>query len=387
MTPDVLVVGGGVIALAIADALAREGLRVQVLESEQVGSGASGAAAGMLAPIYEAERPGPSFRLGLASLHRFEPFAGRLLEETGIDPEFERSGTLRLVANEADRQREATRRHALVEDADGAEGSEALRFGWLEGPELAAELSGCAPGMRGAFETPFECHVRPPLLVRALEAAARRRDVVVETGVRVDRLRLAGDRVVGVETQAGRLAAGAVVLAAGPWTPGVLSASGISIGARGALPIEPVRGQIVLLDAPLPPVRQMVAEEGIYCVPKRDGTWVVGATEERVGFDRRVTADGVAGLVRRAQELVPALAEATFVRAWAGLRPVSADGLPWIGPVSGVEGLWLAAGHGRKGVLLAPITAERLRDQLLGKRGAPPDDPFAPSAGRSSRFD
>ena len=128
-----------------------------------------------------------------------------------------------------------------------------------------------------------------------------------------------------------------------------------------------MRGQILALEAPLPAVRGIVYGSDVYCVPKRDGSWIVGATQERVGFDRRVTAEGVAQLLERARALFPALKDATFVRAWAGLRPVDAKHWPRVGATD-VESLFVAAGHGRNGVLLAPITAERLRDMMTGKR-------------------
>jgi glycine oxidase len=161
-----------------------------------------------------------------------------------------------------------------------------------------------------------------------------------------------------------------VVLAAGVWSPELLASSNGAANDETRLPIEPVRGQILSLESPLPAMQSIGWAPGIYFVPKRDGSWVVGATQERVGFDRRVTAAGIAGLLGDAIRVFPCLGDATLVRTWAGLRPVSADGLPAVGRMPGWEGLYVAAGHGRNGVLLAPITARLLADLLLGKTTA-----------------
>jgi glycine oxidase len=183
--------------------------------------------------------------------------------------------------------------------------------------------------------------------------------------------------VVGVEASGGTIRADLTILAAGVWTPALLGADGRS---QARLPIEPVRGQILSLEAPLPRTQAISWSKDVYFVPKRDGSWVVGATLERVGFDRRVTAGGVAWLLEKARSVFPGLADACFGQAWAGLRPVSVDGLPSIGALPGLEGLLVAAGHGRNGVLLAPITARLIADEWLGK--ARPDAARALSPAR-----
>jgi len=376
---DVIVVGGGVIGMAIAESLACEGLRVRVLEAEGVASGASGAAAGMLAPITEASEDGPLLRMGLESLTRFAPLCARLKDETGIDPELEASGLLRLARSESERAQLQTLRARLSDDKDLSTWPTRPVLHWLDAATLRSEGPGLYHDFLGALHSPLECHLRPPLLVRALEASARARHVEVETGVRATLLRHAGGRIVGVESSAGRRDAGSVVIAAGPWIPDLLEASSISPRVGGRLAVEPVRGQILSLEAPLPSVQSIVSTEEVYFVPKRDGSWIVGATEEAVGFDRRVTAEGIGWLLDRARAVFPSLADASFGRAWAGLRPVSQDGAPWVGPVPGWDNLHLAAGHGRNGVLLSPLTAELIRDGLLGKGGVLPSDAISPS--------
>jgi glycine oxidase len=237
----------------------------------------------------------------------------------------------------------------------------------VDGESLRASGLGLDERVVGGLVSPVEAHLRPPLLVRALEASARARGAEIETGVRANRMRIEDGRIVGVESSEGMLSTDAVVVCAGVWTPSLLQASGVLGSERGAGMIEPVRGQILCLEAPLPPASSMVWAAGAYLVPKRDGSWVVGATQERVGFDRRVTAEGVAWLLERAHRVFPAIADASFGSAWAGLRPVSGDGLPWIGAWPGASGLFVAAGHGRNGVLLAPVTARLVADALLGK--------------------
>lgn len=397
MSEDVLVIGAGVIGLSIAESLAREGRTVRVLDGQGVGTGASGAAAGMLAPISEAKEAGPLFRAGLESLSRFEALCGRLKDETGIDPELEASGVFRLVENDAARVTISGIRRSLSAVAASAETGGPLSE-WLDEASLREVLPGVSPSVQGAFYSPLECHLRPPLLVKALAAAAKIRGVEFETSLGALSLRVhaksaGASRVVGVETHSGFRGAGQVVVATGAWTTGLLAGSGIGLGVEHGAEvadapdaIAPVRGQILSLEAPLPPLQSIVwGEEGIYFVPKRDGTWIVGATEECVGFDRRVTAEGVATLLARARAVFPAIEHATFGRAWAGLRPVSRDGLPWLGAVPGAEDLFVAAGHGRNGVLLSPITAERICEEMLGKRDDGMTDVFAAarrSAGR-----
>jgi glycine oxidase len=202
--------------------------------------------------------------------------------------------------------------------------------------------------------------------VEALARAAAKHGARIEAGEAVEGLVREGQRVVGVETRAGSIPAGRVVLCAGSWTPACAAGTG------AAVPVTPVRGQIVSLADAAPPLRAILWGAGAYLVPKRDGSVVVGATVERVGFDRRVTAAGVRELLEAAFALAPGLACASFREAWAGLRPDTPDHLPLIGPVPGVPGLVLAAGHYRNGVLLAPATGELVADGVLGRGWSEP---------------
>jgi glycine oxidase len=355
---DVIVVGGGVVGCSVAWHLAREGLDVVLLERSVLAGQASGAAAGMLAPVGEGAVGSALLRYGLESLARFPSLCEELRELSGVDPEFEPSGILRLAQTGAEERALRAKCAALR--------SLGLDLEWLDEREADSAQPGLAEDLRGALWSPREANLRSPLLVSAYAGAARALGARIVTAAPVVGLQLEGDQVVGVRSAEGSCEAGCVVVATGAWCGDLAEWLPARFGSP-VLPIEPVRGQIVSLDAPLPPLRTIVWGEGAYLVPKRDGSVVVGATEERVGFDCRVTAEGVGGLLAAATRLVPALREAGFRRSWAGLRPGSPDGLPAIGWLPGVNGLLVAAGHHRTGVLLSPTTGAVVRDLVLGK--------------------
>lgn len=358
---DVVVVGGGVIGCAIAFTLARERLGVTLLEADDVASGASGAAAGMLAPLSEAAGPGPLQRLGLASLALFPDLVAELRERSGIDAEFERSGCLRVAFSEEEASHLRARDRALP----------SLDLEWLDPEAARRQEPALSSGVFGALFSPHECHVRSPLLSRALALSAAHLGAEIRTGTPVRGLLREGGRVRGVETSSGVVEAATVVLCTGV----AAAQSPAWLGRGHTLPIAPVRGQILSLLPRPPGLRTMLRGASTYLVPKRDGTVVVGATEERAVYERRVTAAGVSQLLGDALQIVPDLDDASFVSAWAGLRPATPDHLPMVGPWPGVEGLALAVGHYRNGVLLAPLTAQLVAGLLLGK--GMPDDAVA----------
>jgi glycine oxidase len=351
MSPDVIIVGGGVIGCSAAYFLAREGLSVTLLERDGLAAHASGAAAGMLAPICESTGEGPLFELGVRSLAAFGELAPRLRELSGIDPQLVPSGILRvaLSAEEAGHLRDQVTRapgHGLE---------------WLEPPAARELVPEITPESFGALWSRREGHVYSPAVTRAYAGAAARLGAQIETGVPVLEWIQRDGRVMGVRTADGVKPSGHVVVCAGAWTP-FLRKQGID-----PVPVSPVRGQILALTAPQPGFGPIVWGEGAYLVPKLNGSVVVGATEEHAGYDCRTTVAGIAGLLAAAPRLVPALAESAFLTAWAGLRPDTPDHLPLVGPVPGVEGLILAAGHFRNGVLLSPVTGELVAGTLLGR--------------------
>lgn len=356
MSPDVVVVGGGVIGTAVAYWLAREGVRVELLERGQLADGSSGAAAGMLTPYCEASGPGPMLSWGAQGLELLAGLCPELAETSGVDPEWVRSGTLRIARDEAG---EAELRRRLGELPD-------LGLQWLDAGELQRLLPSLSGDVRGAIHSSREAHVRSPLLVRATAAAAERLGARIRTGASVLDVGCEGGRVAAVHTPKETIPTGAVV-----WCVGSYAAEA-PVHALPAIPITPVRGQIARLQPIGERFGPILWDDDVYLVPKRDGSVVVGATSERVGFDRRVTAGGVEGLLAAGSRLVPELESATFLGAWAGLRPDTPDHRPLVGPAPGLPGLLLAVGHYRTGVLLSAVTGRMVADGVLGKGWAEP---------------
>lgn len=356
--PDVAVVGGGVIGLSIAYHAARRGAKVTLMEAARLGSGASGTAAGMLNAQAESGEPGPFLDLQLAGRDAHRPLSGELYKETGLDPEYVWSGTLRVARGEAFEERLA--------DAYRWQKERGLPARWLNGEEARDLEPALSPDAHAALYLPEEGQVNPQRLARALALAASRWGAELEEESRVTGLRVERGRVIGLDTGRGGVDAGSVVLAGGAESPGLLSGLGVK------LPVYPVKGETLTVRATLPPVRANVWDEGCYLVPKRDGRVVVGATERPGEWDRRPTLGGMAHLSEAARGLVPALSGAPVSDLWGGLRPSTPSGRPILGPVEGVEGLLLATGHGRNGVLLSAITGEAVGALALG--GAPPLD-------------
>lgn len=362
MSADVVLVGGGVIGLSLARALAAGGASVTVLERGLVGAQASGAAAGMLAPLAEARGPGPFVALGLESLRRWPEFAACLRDETGLDPELRGPGMLRVAFDEAEAA--ALRRAFNWQSASG------LLVEWLDGDAARRLEPSLSPSVVAAVRSPEERHVEPPRLVAALAQSCARRGVQIRQNETVTGFATAGNHITNVLTLTEAFSCGVVVVAGGAWTGGIGRALNVF------LPISPVRGQIMALHGLPPPVCHTIYGTLGYAVPKADGRVVIGATEEAAGFDTRPTAGGLAHLLETAVRLIPALAAAPFERVWAGLRPASRDGLPILGPLPGWENAHVAAGHGRNGILLAPVTAEILAAQILGRAPHPLAAPF-----------
>jgi len=361
---DVVIVGGGVIGCAIAYYLAQAGVPVAVLERGEVGGEASGAAAGMLAPLGDAPDAGPFLDLCLASLRLFPSLAEALRDETGIDIEYLPSGILRPALTD----RETERLRELL----GWQRRSGLALEWLEADALR-RLEPRLAAACGAIYSPQEHQVSAHRLTQAFAQAATARGAVLHQGVAVTGLVTSGSRVVGVRTRDGRMAAGQVVLAAGPWT----AALGRQLGAN--LPVRPVRGQMLAFADFSSPLRHILwAEEG-YLVPKANGFLFAGATVEEVGFRKRTTVRALAGLRRMAKTLVPSLAYAEVTTSWAGLRPGSPDGLPILGPVPGWQGVSVGSGHFRNGILLAPITGRLMAQWVTRGRTEMSLEAFTPS--------
>jgi glycine oxidase len=355
---DVAVVGGGVIGLASAWRLAQRGASVAVVDPDP-GGGASGVAAGMLAPVTEARLGEESqLRLNRASWARWPAFAAEVVAASGLPVGFREDGTL-VVALDADDR-------AALDDLAARHRAMGLAVESLRGREARTLEPGLAPGVRGGLLAADERSVDPAALCTALRTAAVAAGVTLVSAT-ADRLVTAGYRVTGVVTEGATVEARTVVLAAG-WASAHLG--GLPDGCR--LPVRPVKGQILTLRPPDgdPPlsrtVRGLVRGSSIYLVPRDDGRVVAGATVEERGTDRRPTAGGAYELLRDTLALVPGLDDAELVAVRTGLRPGSPDELPLLGPAA-VDGLVVATGHHRNGVLLTPITAEAVAATVAGE--------------------
>ena len=355
-SPDLAVVGGGVIGLAVAWRAAQRGLRTVVLERGGIGSGASGVAAGMLAPSSEASfGEQPLLALNLESARHWPAFAAELAERAGADLGYRRCGTL-LAARDADAAAALERELAFRESLGLA--VERLL------PSRARDLEpALAPTVRAAAAAPDDHAVDPRRVLAALAAALRAAGGELREGAEVTDLETSGDRATGVRLAGGeRLAAGSVVIAAGAWAG---SLAGVPADAR--VPVRPVKGQLLRLRDPAGPglLERVLRTEDFYVVPRGDGDYVLGATVEERGFDDAVTAGALHDLLRDAVEVIPGITELELVEARAGLRPGTPDNAPAVGP-SRLDGLHWATGHYRHGVLLAPLTADLVVDGLTG---------------------
>ncbi len=366
---DVLIIGGGVVGCAVAFELADAGVRVRVVEGRRPGGGASQASAGILAPYVEGHDSKPLRMLGRRSLDLYETFVARAMDASGQAVEFARCGTLEVAVTEGDAER--LQRSRTVIAAEGVAGR------WLEDQALKRAEPSLHAGVLGALQIPSHAVVNVPALTATLAAAAVARGAEVVTGVAAASLAADAGGLV-VDTSHGPMRAAQVVLAAGAW------AAALAPPGADPIPVRPVRGQLLHLGTPPGTLRHVAWASDVYLVPWSDGTVLVGATSEDVGFDERATAGGVAHLLRAASALVPALADATFLEARRGLRPGSPDELPYLGRSAALPGLIYACGHYRNGALLAPLTAA-LVGQLV--RGDARDEALALLApGRAGRL-
>jgi glycine oxidase len=358
-----VIVGGGTIGLACAWRAARRGLRVRVLERDEPGAGATHVAAGMLAPVGEANWGEDAIvRMSTASAAQWPRFAEELRLDSGMESGYEPRGALH-VALDRDEAEELRRRFDLMSSLD-------LGVEWLRPSECRELEPGLSPSCTAGVHLSGEAAVDPRLLVPALAAAVQEAggQVLAPTEV-VDSI-FEEQRLAGVVTSEGREhRADRVVLATGAW-----AGAGSWLPPSARPPVRPVKGQLLVLRGGPEQVvaERIVTTERVYLVPRADGRLIVGATVEERGFDLQVTAGGVHELLREAYRALPDVAELELAETLAGLRPGTPDNAPLIGPGS-LDGLILATGHYRNGILLTPVTAEAVAATLAG-------DPVPPEA-------
>jgi glycine oxidase len=356
--PDVLILGGGVIGLTTAYYLARAGASVALAERGELGRQASWAGAGILPPGGPGLAHTPFERLRAYSVGLYPDLSRWLREETGLD-----NGYLVCGGIEVPEPGDA---RPLPTEEWGAEGATFQVLGRADLARLAPDLAPC----ERAVYFPGMAQVRNPRHMAALAKGCIARGTHILTHLEARALVRRGSRIEAVETDKGRLSAGQVLVAAGAWADELLASVGWRPGVR------PVRGQIALLNTGVEGTRPLLLQGKRYLVPRPDGRVLVGSTEEDAGFDARPTAGGIEGLLALASRLVPKLADAPLERCWAGLRPGSPDGLPYLGRVPGLDNLFVSAGHFRAGLQLSPASGLCMAELLLGRPTSVPLEAF-----------
>jgi glycine oxidase len=352
---DCLIVGGGVIGLSLAYELAGHGMRVRVIDAAQPGREASWAGAGILPPACpSADDPLEQLTAVSNQLHR--QWSEALRVSTQLDNGYRRTGAVYLARTVAEAGRLA---------AFAAEAEQRAIVARRVSPEALGELEPAlqpSGSVAAAYLVPDECQIRNPRHLKALLIACAGRGVEITPAAAAEDFEIRGDRVRAVHTNLGSLRAERVCVTTGSWT-GALARK---LGAAPA--IKPIRGQMVLLSLSRPAVSRIVNEGSRYLVPRDDGRLLAGSTEEDVGFDRGTTAGGISGLLQFSLSLVPELERAHVERSWAGLRPATGDGLPYLGRVPGLENAFIAAGHFRGGLQLSTGTAVVMSQLIRGQQ-------------------
>lgn len=348
----VIVIGGGISGCAVAMELASQGARVTLVEKDQPGVGATGASGGMLCPQYETHEADPTFHFSVACKEAYPAFVDRIQTLSDWDVGFRTDGM--LVVNRTAEEEEGARRDLAFQREAGLEGE-------ILSVEEARRIHGAVAGdVHSWLWLPNEAQVDSQRLAVGLADAVQGAGASLIRSAQVTSVISENQKVRGVGLADGReLAASEVVIAAGAWSGGVE-------GLPREIPVKPVRGQVLrLLPAQSLPWTLVCDHQGRYLVPRLNGSVLIGSTMEEVGFDDRVTEDGQEVLAEAAASLIPTLAEATIIEAWAGLRPISVDNWPILGPDPEMEGLFYATGQGRNGILYAPLTGRAVADLIL----------------------
>ena len=358
---EVVIIGGGVIGLSIARALARRGVReVCLVERGGLGSESSSAAGGMLLPQVEADSHDDFFALACRSRDLYLSLAAELRAETGVDIELDTTGTLYLALNEHDYEEIEQRYHWQTSVGLAVE---------LLTSAAARELEPCiSEATFGALRFPDDIQVENRRLITALANSVNALGVKTFTETTVEKLVVESRQITGVQTSRGEIKTRTVVLAAGTWSSFICTNPAIT----------PVRGQMVCLESKPQLTRHVIFSPRGYLVPRHDGRLLAGSTSENAGFAKRVTAGGIASILREALKISPTVANLPIVDTWAGLRPRAADGLPVLGPCGEIDGLFYATGHYRNGILLAPLTAELISEAIVAGVASPLLAPFSP---------
>jgi glycine oxidase len=353
MNSEILIIGGGVIGLALARGLKKSGARkITILERGAVGRESSFAAAGMLAPQAETDKLDDFFEFCHESNKLYPQFAAELLDETGIDIELDRAGTLYLAFIDED-VREINRRYVWQKGAG-------LAIEYLTAEEIRRNEPFVSPDVREGLFFPNDRQVENRKLLLALQKFAELNEIRIIENAEVKNLIVKNGKATGAATESEIFSADAVILAGGAWSSLVkLNDSDLPFQVR------PIRGQMLGFQTVKRFFRHVVYSPRGYIVPRADGRILAGATVEDVGFDKNITEAGTEFLLERALEIAPSLANLEITDKWSGLRPFATDGMPILGALAEAENLFAATAHYRNGILLAPLTAETLASKIV----------------------
>ncbi|MFP7478848.1 glycine oxidase ThiO [Terribacillus saccharophilus] len=349
---EVAVVGGGIIGSAIAYYLAKAGHQVDVLEAGQVGSGSTQAAAGMLGAHSEFKEFG-------ASLYPFARTSQKLYEEaesdirslTGIDMERRSGGLIQLIFTEEEKKSMRSLFSSLKEVA------------WFDNPTVTKKVPGLSKAVSGAFHMVEDVHVKPEIACRGFHTAARMLGAGINAFTRVDEIVKESGHYL-LRTSKGEWRADRVVIASGVWSNSLLSRTGLGT------PIFPVKGECIAVTNTQAPLTCSLFHDQYYIVPRNNNELIIGATRVKHDWSTQPTLGGLQTVMEKAKKMLPEVDKMPFVRSWAGLRPQTTDGKPLIGEHPEMEGLYIAAGHQRNGILLAPATGKMICD-LISKNTVP----------------
>lgn len=353
-TFDVAIIGGGINGSSIAYQLSKLGKKVVILEKGTLACEASSAAAGMLAAQAEIEHDGPFFQLALKSQGMFPSISNELLEYTGIDIEFVNKGMLKIAETE---ELASALKSQILFQQNWDSGIQ-----WLDATQVREMEPALTPTVAGAMFLPNDGHVQPAKLSLAFAKAAEHFGTEIRGNTKVLSFIYENGVVKGVYTSAGAVYCEQVVVANGAWAADLMKNTGIN------MTVYPVKGECFSVKPNKPIVhRSIFSDKRCYFVPKRNGEIYIGATVVENTFDKQVTAGGISTLIEQAVKLIPQLKDAPLERVWAGLRPQTDDGIPYIDEHPDIKGLFVAAGHYRNGILLSPLTGKLTAQLLTGQ--------------------